>query len=150
MIRVFLDANVYFAGTLSNQGASAFLLQLARRNKIHLVATRLVLLEADRNLRKKTSKKTVGAFHHFLRATKISVLPSPTEKIMAKYEDVIHPKDVPVLAAALEVPVDYLLTLDRKHFLTPRVISLGKKVRIMTPTDFLREFSGQKKDGSTT
>ena len=140
MTRVFLDANVYFAGTLSKQGASAFLLQLARHNKIHWVATRLVLLETERNLRKKTDKKTARAFHRFLRTTKISVLPPPTEKIMAKYEDAIHPKDIPVLAAALEAPVDYLLTLDRRHFLTPKVAALAKKVRIMTPGDFLREF----------
>lgn len=139
MIRVFLDANVYFAGFLSPKGASALVLELARRGKLAVVASRLVLREADRNLRRKTDPKTLKAFHRFLKGTKIDVPPFVTAQILERYEAHIHPKDAPILAAAMEAEVDYLMTLDRKHFLTPKALSSSKRVKILTPGDFLRE-----------
>lgn len=139
MTKVFLDANVYFSGFLSNEGASCFLLELARRNKIQVFATRLVLHEAERNLRKKTHPKILKSFRRFLQQTKIRVIPSPDEKILQRCESLIHPKDVPVLAAALESGADYLITLDRRHFLTERISTVLKKMKIVTPADFIRE-----------
>jgi len=43
-----------------------------------------------------------------------------------------------VLAAAVKGKVDVLLTLDRKHFLSPAVLQAGLPFLIMTPGDFLR------------
>ena len=57
MIRVFFDANICFAGFDSPKGASAFVLELARRRKMEVYASKLVLREADRNLRTKSEKK---------------------------------------------------------------------------------------------
>jgi putative PIN family toxin of toxin-antitoxin system len=147
MTRLFLDANVYFAGFVSNQGASSLILELARREKLQIYASRLVLHEADRNLRQKTDRKTVITFHRFLQKTRIHVISSPNEKISERCEAVIHPKDAPVLAAAIEAQADFLITLDRKHLLTPEAISLSKEFRlkILTPGDFLREKIQQKR-----
>lgn len=138
MIRVFLDANVYFAGFLSPKGASRLILEFIRRGKLTVVASRLVLREADRNLRRKTDPKTLKAFRRFLKETKIDVVPFVTAQILERYEAYIHPKDAPILAAAMEAEVDYLITLDRKHFLTPNVLSSSKRIKILTPGDFLR------------
>ena len=139
MTKVFLDANVYFAGFLSSQGASALVLQLARRKKIQVIATQLVLHEADRNLRKKTSPQTLKSFHRFLQETKIQIQPAVDDKSLRKYESLIHPKDVPVIAAAVEAKADYLITLDRRHFLTEKIQSEVKRIKMITPGDFIRE-----------
>ena len=141
MIRVFLDANVYFAGFFSSKGASSLIFESVSKKKLMVFASRLVLREADKNLRLKGDAKSVKAFHRFLQKTKIRVIPTPDERVLQRYESVIHPKDVPVLAAALESKVAYLITLDQRHFLTEKVQSYAskEKFKVMTPGDFLRE-----------
>lgn len=139
MTQVFLDANVYVAGFVSETGASAFVLELAQRGKIHLLANRWVLRETERNLRLKANPKILKSFRRFIRQTKIYPLDPPSEASLEKYEPFIHPKDVSVLAAALEAKADFLLTLDRRHFLTAQVLSLPGKTKILTPGEFVRE-----------
>lgn len=139
MIRVFFDANVYFAGFDSPKGASAFVLELARRRKIGVYASRLVLREANRNLRAKSEKKVLKSFRRYLESVKIHIVPAPDETLFKPYESYLHPKDVPVLAAALTAKSDYLITLDRRHFLTPEVLSKVKKIKVCTPADFIRD-----------
>ena len=139
MIRVFLDANVYFAGFVSKEGASFLILDLARRKKLTLLASRLVLREADRNLRKKSSSATLKVFRRYLQNTKIHMIQIPDEKIFEPYAPYIHPKDLPVSAAAVESKADFFITLDKRHFLAPHVLSKVKKVKILTSADFIRE-----------
>ncbi len=138
MVRVFLDASVYFAGCYSPTGASALILKLAKRKRLELVASRLVLREAERNLRAKGSRKTLQEFHQLLQAVKLRMIRTPSDAVLARYEGAIHPKDVPVLAAAVEANVKYLVTLDRRHFLTPAVRSKAAPVHVLTPGDFLK------------
>jgi predicted nucleic acid-binding protein len=137
MMRVFLDANVYFAGCFSPDGASALILQLARQGSFQVVASRLVLREAERNLRRKAPKKTLQAFRDFLKATPLTIVSTPKEAVLERYADVIHPKDVPVLAAAVEARVEYVVTLDRRHFLNTHVFSKAGNAHVLTPGDFL-------------
>ena len=139
MIRIFLDANVYVAGFVSPKGGSAFILELARRKKICLLTSRVVLREADRNLRSKAGLKTVKAFRRFLNETRIEILPYLTESVLSRYEALIHPKDTVILGAALEAQVDFLVTLDRRHFLTSQVLAKQGRTKILTPEDFIQE-----------
>jgi len=139
MLRVFLDANVYFAGSASPAGGSALVLQLILKGRIEATASRLVLREAERNLRHKRPPKDLKAFHQFLKHAKLRVVPTPPETAWKPYEDFIHPKDVPVLAAAVASKAAYLITLDRRHFLTKTVIERVPELTILTPGDFLRE-----------
>ena len=139
MTGVFLDANVYFAGFVSKEGASALILELAGRRKIAIWSSRLVLREADRNLRRKAPPSVLKAFRRFIQNTKIQVVPAPGEEMLKTYEPFIHPKDVPVLAAAVASKANFLLTLDRRHFLGPGRLSKLKKIKILTPGEFLRE-----------
>ena len=138
MPRVFLDANVYFAGCVSPTGASALILQLARKGRLQIVASRLVLREADRNLRKKGRHGSLKAFQAFLRAVPVQVIPSPGERQLARYEAAVHPKDVPVLAAAVASRADYFITLDRKHLLTPTARKSASSLPILTPGEFIQ------------
>ena len=139
MVRVFLDANVYFAGSFSPSGASALILQLAKRRRVQLVASRLVLREAERNLRAKGTRKALREFHNVMQDSTLQMVRTPSDRVLRRYESDIHPKDVPVLAAALEANVDRVVTLDRRHFLPPAVRARAGRVKVVTPGDFLKE-----------
>jgi len=143
MVRVFLDANVYFAGSASPTGGSALVLQLILKGRVEATASRLVLREAERNLRRKRPPKDLKAFHQFLKHAKLRVIRTPPETVWKPYEGVIHPKDVPVLAAAVASKAAYLITLDRRHFLTKAVTEQVPDLAILTPRDFLRELVRQ-------
>lgn len=143
MIRVFLDANVYFAWSASPTGGSALVLQFILKGRVEAIASRLVLREAERNLRRKRPPKDLKAFHQFLKHAKLRVIRTPPETAWKPYEGVIHPKDVPVLAAAVASKAAYLITLDRRHFLTRTVIEKVPDLTILTPGDFLREWVRQ-------
>lgn len=77
MLRVFLDANIYFAGFVSREGASHLLLETVGRGRIHLYSSRLVLREAERNLRLKSTAGNLKSFHRYLQKTKIRVRSFP-------------------------------------------------------------------------
>lgn len=143
MIEIFLDANVYFAGSASSTGASALVLQLALKGRIAVTASRLVLREAERNLRRKRPPKDLKMFRRFLKRTALRVIPTPPETAWTTYEGVIHPKDVPVLAAAVASKATYLVTLDRRHFMTKAVRDKVPGLTILTPGDFLHELLRQ-------
>lgn len=138
MLRVFLDANVYFAGCFSPRGASALILQLARHGTIQLVASRLVLREADRNLRRKGRPDNLRTFRRFLSTTQLHIVRPPSETAVAECEPWTHPKDAPILAAAISAKADYLVTLDRRHVLTEAVRSHVRGIKVVTPGEFLK------------
>jgi hypothetical protein len=52
---------------------------------------------------------------------------------------VIHPDDAPILAAAKHEPIDYLVTLNTRHFSSPQVRAF-LSVPIVTPAEFLAAF----------
>ncbi|MFH1840974.1 MAG: hypothetical protein ABH807_02360 [Candidatus Shapirobacteria bacterium] len=56
-------------------------------------------------------------------------------------EAVIEAKDAPILATALKNKTDFLITLDRKHFLLPRVIKFTRPTVVTTPGLFVKNWS---------
>jgi putative PIN family toxin of toxin-antitoxin system len=139
MARIFLDANVFFAGCVSKEGASAFVLELARRKRFELMASKLVLREADRNLRRKAPGASLKTFHRFLQQTKIHIVLASPENVTESFEGMVEPKDLPVLVAAVASKADFFLTLDKKHFLSTGLVGKIKKPRILSSADFLRD-----------
>jgi hypothetical protein len=68
--------------------------------------------------------------------------PSPQE-IAAHLHLISHAADVPILLAAMQAQADYLVTLNRKHFIdVPKVVQLSG-LKIGTPGDALVWFRGQ-------
>ena len=138
-MKVFLDANVYFAGFYSPTGASSVLLELIRLKKLEAFSSRLVLTEAERNLRLKAKPPILKTFHQFLKEIPLKICPPPAPGELAKYESFIHPKDVPVLAAAVAASVDFFITLDRRHFMTSEVLKKITTPKIITPGEYLTD-----------
>jgi predicted nucleic acid-binding protein len=129
---------VLIAGVASVAGASASVLDLGETGLIQLVISRQVLIEADRNLTAKLPKM-VDRFRRYMRclAPELEEDPAPAEIELAA--SMVHPKDASILAAAKKSKADYLITLDKKHFLSGKINQPGR-LRIVSPGEFLRNF----------
>ena len=136
--RLFLDASVLIAASGSLTGASALVLALCRHRRAKAVSSRLVLWEAERNIRGKLGEGVLLRFYQEIASLDLDLLEAPTPQEIAVQSQIIDPKDAHVLAAALKGAVEALLTLDRKHFLSPPVLQAGLPFPIMTPGTFLR------------
>jgi len=138
--RVFLDANVLVAAVASPRGGSALIVELAAKKALEPVVSRLVLLEAERNIHKKLPPTALARYHRLLEQTGFLVVPGPTADEIQVYHPVIHEKDAPILAAAVASRAAYLVTLDKHHFFTDTVARAKLPLVIMTPGDFIHRW----------
>jgi len=137
-IKVFIDTNVLIAGIASVTGASAAVLDLCEAESIQMVISRQVLVEADRNFSSKLPG-LVTQFRQFIRNLAPLMVEDPPATAVERAAALTAQKDASILAAALEAKVDYLITLDKKHFLKHK-IKKSIPIEICTPADFLRIF----------
>jgi len=137
-IKVFIDTNVLIAGVNSVTGASATILDLCEARVLQMVVSRQVLIEADRNFAAKFPQ-LVGRFRQFMHNLAPLMVEDPTPESMEKAATIIDRKDAPILAAAENANVDFLITLDKRHFLNPRT---RQKVmlKVVSPIEFLQSF----------
>lgn len=138
MTQVFLDAHVLFAAAASPAGGSALLLEFCRKKQLEPVVSRLVLLEAERNIRSKLPRAALKRFHRFLESIPFHVVPPPPEEEVRTYRAWIHEKDAPILAAAVASRSAYLVTLDRRHFMTQALRQAKLPLKVFTPGEFLK------------
>jgi uncharacterized protein len=111
-MRVFLDANVLFSAAKSH-GAVRELMRLMLAAGHVLVADGYVVAEARRNLEAK-GPHALGALDEILSATEVArYLPA---RLPTDLRNRVPEKDRPVLAAALRLRCDALVTGDRTHF----------------------------------
>ncbi len=136
--RLFLDANVWMAAAGSPTGASAMLLIVCQEARAKAAATRLVLLEAEKNVRAKFGDAALLRFYRLIAAPGLQMVPDPSTQEMAVYANIIHAKDTHVLAGARKARVDALITLDRQHFWTPSVCQAQLPFEVLTPGQYLR------------
>ena len=137
-IKVFIDTNVLIAGVNSVTGASATILDLCEARVLQMVVSRQVLIEADRNVAAKFPQ-LVGRFRQFMHNLAPLMVEDPTPESMEKAATIVDRKDAPILAAAQNANVDFLITLDKKHFLNPRT---RQKImlKVVSPIEFLQSF----------
>jgi uncharacterized protein len=125
--RVFLDANVLFsAAWLDDSG----LMKLWHRADTTLVASRLAVAEARRNLDTDSQCARLDAL-----AVPLILVDPPPDAMLPPGVNVAA-KDVPILLAAIEAGATHLLTGDRKHFghLYGKTVA---GVRILAPATYL-------------
>lgn len=138
--RLFLDASVFIAAAGSETGGSVLVLELGRRGMVQVISSRLVLLEAERNIQAKLRRDALLRFYREIASLKLELVESPTRHETHAKEQIIHPKDAHVLAAAEKGHAEFLLTLDRKHFMSAMVLHAGLPFQIVTPGDFLHRW----------
>ena len=111
-MRVFLDANVLFSAAKS-AGAVRELLRRLDAAGHALCADAFVVGEARRNLTAK-GPAAIAALDVVLAATEVG--PYRPDRLPDEVATLLHEKDRPVLAAAIRMGCDALVTGDRRHF----------------------------------
>lgn len=136
--RVFLDTSVLIAGLASPTGASAAIRDLGEAEELRIVLSRQVLIEADRVLFRKFPE-LIERYRLFIKNVAPELSDDPPRDVVQAAEAVIDADDAPILAAARHAQVDYLVTLNTKHFLIPKV-RVFYSAPIVTPGEFLAAF----------
>lgn len=135
---VFLDSSVVLAGCASSSGASRLILEAAMEKKIIAHVSRVVLKECERNLTRKFSKQELLFFYQWVGKAPLVLEELPSEEELEKFQDLIASKDVHVLATAVCSKVDFLTTLDKKHFFTPGMEMAKLPLAVKTPGELVR------------
>ncbi len=139
MITVFLDANVIFAACHSQSGGSAFIINLARLGDLKIVTSRLALKEAEKNLRIKSTEEALDRFYQ-LHGLGIDLVESDRMVAKQKFGKLVSDKDAPILASAIKSKANFLMTLDKKHFLSLKVRAVKLPINNVTPGEFIKEY----------
>jgi hypothetical protein len=114
--RVFIDADVLFAGAASPEehSASLVILRMAEITLIEAIASQQVITEVERNLDAKMPK-AMPAFR-LLVSRCLHVVPDPTPDDLIAAAYAADPKDLPILVAAAREGCAFLTTYNIRHF----------------------------------
>jgi len=136
-IDLFLDSSALMAGIISAQGAARALLLLGEDEKVILTVSEQVIVEVERNIALKLPKILPYGREMILHAN-IRILKDPSPEEVLKHLDWInHAADVPILVAAAQAKVDFLVTLNTRHFIEDAEVSRRSGLRIGTAGDAL-------------
>lgn len=134
---LFLDSSALFSGILYSQGGARALLLLAEDKKIQLIVSEQVIAEVERNIARKIPV-ILGDAREMIRASGVRILHNPTtEQVYQCKEWMEHKMDIPILVAAMNARVDFLVTLNTRHFMDDPQVSELSGLRIGTPGDAL-------------
>ena len=138
-ILVFLDASVVVAASRSPTGGSAVAMEVCQGRRYRAALSTTVLLEARVNIAEKFEERELLRFYRQLAGLDPLMIGHPSREQLDQCTSLTGEKDAHVLAAALVSGAAFLLTLDRRHLLTPTIEAAGLPVKVMTPGDFLRQ-----------
>jgi predicted nucleic acid-binding protein len=133
--RVFFDTSCLIAAAGSPSGGSGFLVSLCQRGLLRGAVSQPVLLEAERNIRKKRGPAELETYHRLIALTPLLLVPLPPPAQRPRYAALVGDKDEHVLAAAIEGRAPFLITLDGK--LAERVNQATLPTRALSPGDFI-------------
>ena len=114
--RVFVDADLLFAGAASpsEHGASLLILRMAEITLIEAFASQQAIAEAERSLTEKLPQ-ALPAFR-LLVSRCLHVVPDPQPADLLPYVGLADPEDLPILVAALREGCPWLVTFNIRHF----------------------------------
>ncbi|MDP2918665.1 MAG: putative toxin-antitoxin system toxin component, PIN family [Dehalococcoidia bacterium] len=135
---VFLDTNVLFSGLYSPNGPSGRILKHYITGKIRIVVSQLVLEEVVRTIKEKLPV-ALPAFRILLLNSPPVIVKDPTAAEIARWSKVIDVADAAILASAVTIKPDYLVTGD-KHFFANKATVKKARLKIVTPAQFVKEF----------
>lgn len=114
--RVFIDADVLFAGAAgpTEYGASLVVLRMAEITLIEAIASRQVIVEAERNLKEKFPQ-ALSSFNLLVDRC-LDIVENPAASNLHEHEGLADPKDLPILVAAIQSRCSWLVTYNTRHF----------------------------------
>lgn len=143
---LYLDSSALFSGIVSAAGAARVLLLLAESEHILITISEQVVTETERAIARKVPQALDG-FRQAILASKARIVHDPSlEDVLANQNLISHSADVPILLAAMNSNVDYLVTLNRKHFIDDPGVAEKSGLLIGTPGDALSWVRGELSD----
>lgn len=128
--KVFFDADVLFAGSVSTTGAAHVLLRLSEISLVDGATSQQAVTEAERNLSEKLPQHA-STFRQ-LADCALEVLPDPSADDLQPFIPEADLKDVPILAAACNHGSDYLVTFNVRHYRPQE-----GRIEVLRPGDLL-------------
>lgn len=117
-LRVFLDADVIFAGSAAprEHGASHVILRMGEITLLDCVTSQQAVVEVERNLKEKLPVKLPE--FRLIVTRSLRVVPDPRPAELLPYKEYADAEDVPLLVAALREECSYLVTFNLRHYHT--------------------------------
>jgi predicted nucleic acid-binding protein len=141
--RIFLDTSALFAGIWPAEGGARMLLRLGEARLVQLLVSAQVLGEIEEVVRRKAPQH-LPLLALLINQSVAMVVPAGSDGVLAHSRELIsHAGDARILADAWDNAADYLVTLDKAHFLN--VSSLPQQISfpIGTPGDCLAWLRGR-------
>ena len=131
--RIFIDADVLFAGVASpnEHSASLVILRMVEITLIEALTSHQVITEVERNLEEKMPA-AMPAFRMIVSRC-LHVVSDPTVAEIKALSKVADAKDLPILAAAVRENCVFLTTYNIRHF-QPSVES----ITVLKPGDLMQ------------
>jgi hypothetical protein len=143
--RIFIDADVLFAGAASpnEHSASNLLLRMAELTLIEVITSTQVIIEVERNLQDKMPKALPAIQLLVSRSLRIVEDPDPAE--LAEYAGLANLEDLPILVAAVREESSLLATFNVGHYQPghPSVAVLKPGDLVLRVRYLLARLSGQ-------
>jgi predicted nucleic acid-binding protein len=114
--RIFIDADVLFAGAASpnEHSASNLILRMAELTLIEAITSTQVITEAERNLIEKIPK-ALPAFR-LLVSRSLKIVEDPDPALLVAHHGLADPEDLPILVAAMRESCNLLTTFNARHY----------------------------------
>lgn len=134
---LFFDSSALVSGIISSQGAARALLLLAEARLVTITISTQVIVESERTIAR-VAPRALIPFRAAVRSSGVRIVHDPpAEQVQAHMDVIAHVADVPIVVAAMRAGVDYLVTLNRRHFLDDPTVSARSGLRIGSPGDAL-------------
>ncbi len=138
-------SSVLFTGIASEIGNTRVLLLLAESEQITITISEQVVTETERAIARKVPR-ALNYLREAIKASKARIVRNPAIEDVLEHMDLIsHPADVPIILAAMNDRVDYLVTLNRKHFMDDLGVVERSGLKILTPGEALSRVREQIK-----
>jgi predicted nucleic acid-binding protein len=134
--KVFFDSSALFAGVVSAAGAARALLLLSEAGVlVQVIVSEQVIAETERNVARKLPR-ALPYYREALRSGAMTIVKNPTREEVTQHQGIIaHKADVPIVVAAMKANADYLVTLNRRHFLDDPEVAQRSGLQIGSPGD---------------
>lgn len=136
-VKVLIDASVLIAAIINPRGGLAVIIELVKGQIIKGFLTKSIVQETVRNLNNKRPTEELGQGLKLILDLKSCITENPTSEQVEKASKIIDLKDAHVVAAAFASKVDFLVTLDKKHFFTDYLNQANLPFKIIVPGDLL-------------
>lgn len=139
MVRIFFDADVLFSLSYTKNPLSGVKLVLLHGHleKYSFITSVQVIEEVRKNLSSYNNPYYFKRLSEILEDFDFRMIKVLNEKLINLYKDIVQQKDTHVLVAAIQSKADYLLTYNKRHFLTLKFSQLNLKLQVMNPKEFI-------------